>query len=180
MKAVFLSLVLLAACAPQAGPAPVRTGFVLTSPAFEHEGTIPAKYSGDGENISPPLEWTGVPEGTASLALVCRDPDAREVAGVTWIHWVVYDIPVEAAGLPEAVPRESRLADGTRQGLNTSRFTGYRGPGPPRGRTHRYSFKLYALDAAPELPDAADVAALEEAMRGHILATAELAGRYGR
>jgi hypothetical protein len=187
-KAVVLLPVLLvfAGCPPPAGEAtpvgavPSPAEFVLTSPAFAPGGTIPLKYTGDGENVSPPLEWANAPAGTAGFALVCRDPDAREVAGVTWIHWVVFNIPPEASGLPEALPRDARLPDGTRQGLNTSRFTGYRGPGPPRGQTHRYVFKLYALDAMLGLGDATDVAALEPAMKGHVLATAELVGSYGR
>jgi Raf kinase inhibitor-like YbhB/YbcL family protein len=147
----------------------------LTSHAFRHQEPIPAIYTCDGKNISPPLAWFGVPPGTKSLVLIVDDPDAP---GRAWVHWILYNLPPDSTGLPEAVkPRQ--LPAGTREGLNDFRTTGYGGPCPPSGR-HRYFHKLYALDTM--LPDlgAPTKARLEKAMRGHVLAEAELAGTYAR
>jgi Raf kinase inhibitor-like YbhB/YbcL family protein len=148
----------------------------LTSPAFEPNGEIPARFTCEGEDVSPALAWSGLPDGTRSLALICDDPDAPDPKApkMTWVHWVLYDIPPTASGLPEAV---RDLPAGTREGTNDWKRTGYGGPCPPIGR-HRYFFKLYALDA--ELPDLGrpTKARLEEAMQGHVLAQAELIGTY--
>ncbi|RMF89683.1 MAG: YbhB/YbcL family Raf kinase inhibitor-like protein [Methanobacteriota archaeon] len=149
----------------------------LTSTAFEEGGTIPLQHTCDGEDISPSLSWEGIPHGTRSLALIMDDPDAP--AG-TWVHWVIYNIPGDRAGLPEGVPAEESLADGTLQGTNDFRRIGYGGPCPPRGPPHRYYFKLYALDTALDLPAGASKAELERAMDGHIIGRGELMGRYGR
>jgi Raf kinase inhibitor-like YbhB/YbcL family protein len=149
----------------------------LTSPAFEDGGFIPTRHTCDGEDVSPALEWTGVPEGAKSLALICDDPDAP--AG-TWVHWVIYDIPPSLAGLPEAIPPTEVTAEGAKQGKNDFRRTGYGGPCPPPGSPHRYFFKLYALDTEPGLPAGATKADLLRVMEGHVLAEAQLAGRYGR
>ncbi len=147
----------------------------ISSTAFQHMGSIPSKYTADGENISPPLAWSGVPEGTKSLALIVDDPDAP---GNVWVHWVLYDIPPGAGGLKEGVS-SSELPPGTREGLNDWGKKGYGGPSPPSG-THRYFFKLYALDTVlPELGRPTK-AALEAAMEGHVLAKAELVGTYKR
>ena len=151
-------------------------GFVLSSTAFEAGGTIPVDYTCDGRDVSPPLVWGTAPEGTVSLALVCDDPDAP--AG-TWVHWVVYNIPPSRKGLDEAIPAVERLADGTLQGRNDFGRLGYGGPCPPGG-THRYFFRLYALDVRLDLPPGARRGELMRAMRGHVLAEAELMGRYGR
>jgi Raf kinase inhibitor-like YbhB/YbcL family protein len=152
----------------------------LTSTAFAHQGEIPARYSCEvkGREISPPLSWSGVPAGARSLALVVDDPDAPDPRApkTTWVHWVLYNLPPAAAGLPEGVA-PGRLPHGTRQGHNDWQRTGYGAPCPPIGR-HRYFFKLYALDTL--LPDlgAADKHRLEQAMQGHVLAHAELIGTY--
>ena len=151
---------------------------MLNSSAFEPNGPIPAKYTCEGEDVSPALTWSGVPSGTKSLALIVDDPDAPDPAApkMTWVHWVLYDVPPSAQGLPEAV-RANSLPRGTREGLNDWKRTGYRGPCPPIGR-HRYFFKLYALDT--DLGDLGEPtkAQLEEAMEGHILGEAQLVGRY--
>ena len=152
----------------------------ITSPAFSHNEEIPSKYTCDGEDISPALEWSGLPEGTKSIALIVDDPDAPDPAApkMTWVHWVLYNIPPSATGLPEAV-KSRDLPEGTKEGLNDWKRSGYGGPCPPIGR-HRYFHKLYALDIVlPGLgrPTKKD---LEKAMEGHILAKAELVGTYQR
>jgi Raf kinase inhibitor-like YbhB/YbcL family protein len=151
---------------------------VLTSPAFTHQGSIPQQYTCQGKDISPPLSWSGIPEGTKSLALIVDDPDAPDPAAPkrTWVHWVLYDIPPTATGLEEAIP-SSRLPAGTREGTNDWNRTGYGGPCPPIGR-HRYFFKLYALDTVPPDLGAAGKADVEKAMEGHVLAKTELIGTY--
>lgn len=153
---------------------------VITSPAFSHNEEIPSKYTCDGEDISPALEWSGLPEGTKSIALIVDDPDAPDPAApkMTWVHWVLYNIPPSANGLPEAV-RSHDLPKGTKEGLNDWKRTGYGGPCPPIGR-HRYFHKLYALDTVlPDLgtPTKKD---LEKAIAAHILAEGEMVGRYQR
>jgi len=148
----------------------------LTSTAFAAGGEIPSRFTCEGEDRSPPLSWADVPSNAKSLALIVDDPDAPDPAApkTTWVHWVLYDIPVDARSLPEAV---SALPAGTRDGVNDWKRTGYGGPCPPIGR-HRYFFKLYALGTV--LPDLGRVskARLEEAMRPHIVANAELIGTY--
>jgi Raf kinase inhibitor-like YbhB/YbcL family protein len=152
--------------------------FTLTSSAFAHHGEIPRRHTCQGEDVSVPLSWSGVPDGTKSLALIVDDPDAPEPKAprMTWVHWVLYNIPPTATGIKEAVKHEE-LPAGTREGLNDWKRTGYGGPCPPIGR-HRYFHKLYALDTV--LPDLEhpNKAALEQAMRGHILAHVELIGTY--
>jgi Raf kinase inhibitor-like YbhB/YbcL family protein len=148
----------------------------LTSTAFTAGAEIPARHTCEGEDLSPPLAWSGLPEGTKSLALIVDDPDAPDPAKprMTWVHWVLYDLPPDAGGLAEGV---RQLPAGTREGVNDWRRTGWGGPCPPIGR-HRYFFKLYALDR--ELPDLGrpTKAELEKAMDGKILAKAELMGTY--
>jgi len=150
----------------------------LTSTAFIQGGEIPARYTCQGEDVSPALAWSGLPAGTRSLALIVDDPDAPDPQApkTTWVHWVLYDLPPAAGGLPEGVTSHA-LPPGTREGLNDWKRTGWGGPCPPIGR-HRYFFKLYALDA--ELPDLGrpDKARLEKAMEGHVLGKAELMGTY--
>jgi len=151
---------------------------MMTSTAFEHEGTIPRHYTCEGDDVSPPLAWSGLPEGARSLVLIVDDPDAPDPANprMTWVHWVLYDIPVTADGLDEDVA-SSALPSGTREGLNDWKRTGYGGPCPPIGR-HRYFHKLYALDA--ELGDLgpAKKGEVERAMKGHVLAEGVLMGTY--
>ena len=143
----------------------------ITSSAFKDGETIPAKYTCDGANVSPPLAWSGVPGGTQSLAVIADDPDAP--VG-TWVHWVLYDLPAGQTSLVEGVQGVAL------EGANDFRKTGYGGPCPPRGKPHRYFFKLYALDALANLKPTASKADLEKAMQGHILAQGQLMGRYGR
>ena len=148
----------------------------VTSPSFTEGGPIPRKFSCDGENVSPALLWSSPPAGVKSFALIMDDPDAPMG---TFVHWVLYNIPGEVSALPEAVARTRQVQGLGEQGKNSARQTGYMGPCPPGG-THRYFFKLFALDAllAPAGdPSAAD---LEKAMHGHILAQAQLMGRYTR
>ncbi|HSD59876.1 MAG TPA: YbhB/YbcL family Raf kinase inhibitor-like protein [Burkholderiales bacterium] len=152
----------------------------LTSGAFPHQGEIPRQYTCDGKDLSPPLEWSGLPPGTKSLALVVDDPDAPDPRApkMAWVHWVLYNLPPEATGLKEAL-QPAELPEGTREGTNDWGGTGYGGPCPPIGR-HRYFHKLYALDTLlPDLGRPAK-AALEKAMKGHVLAEAQLIGTYQR
>jgi Raf kinase inhibitor-like YbhB/YbcL family protein len=145
--------------------------FSLSSPAFRHDDAIPAKYTCDGSDVSPPLVPENPPAGTKSLALVVDDPDAP--AG-TWTHWVVWNLPPDLKGIAE-----NRLPEGAVQGTNDFRKRGWGGPCPPSG-THRYFFQLYALDTALPLTAAATKPQLEQAMQGHVLGKAELVGRYRR
>jgi len=155
-----------------------RNTMKITSKAFSHMDSIPRKYTCDGEDISPPISWEGVPEGTKSLALIVDDPDAPDPRApkMTWVHWVLYNIPPNTKGLEEDI---DVLPEGTLEGLNDWKRTGYGGPCPPIGR-HRYFFKLYALDIM--LPDLKmpTKKAVEEAMKGHVLERAELIGTYER
>jgi Raf kinase inhibitor-like YbhB/YbcL family protein len=150
----------------------------ITSSSFPHNGVIPTRHTCEGHDTSPELLWTDVPAGTKSLALIMDDPDAPDPAAPkrVWVHWVLYNIPATSSGLPEGVAKED-LPPGTQEGLNDWERTGYGGPCPPIGN-HRYFFKLYALDTV--LPDLKQPtkAKLEEAIRGHIIAAAELIGRY--
>lgn len=147
----------------------------ITSSAFLEGQPIPAAYTCDGEGKSPPLAWTGAPAGTRSFALIMDDPDAPMG---TFVHWVIYNLPSKAAGLPEAMPRDARLADGSAQGRNSGGRVGYTGPCPPGG-THRYFSKLYALDIVlDDFP--AGKNELLKAMDGHILAQGQLVGTYSR
>lgn len=149
---------------------------LIHSVAFAHETDIPVRYTCQGENVSPPLVWTGVPAGTRSLALLVDDPDAPDPRApkMTWVHWVLYNLPPTATELPEAV---RQLPSGTREGMNDWGKTGYGGPCPPIGR-HRYFHKLYALDCELDGLDHPTKAELERAMVGHVLARAELVGTY--
>ncbi len=150
--------------------------FTLSSSVFTHKETIPSRYTCDDEDVSPPLSWSGAPNGTQSLALIVDDPDAPdpEAPKMTWVHWVLYNIPPETTGLAEAIT-SATLPPGSRLGTNDWRKIGYGGPCPPIGR-HRYFFKLYALDKI--LPDlgAPTKTALEQAMAGSILAETQLMG----
>jgi len=148
----------------------------LTSSAFVAGGAIPAKYTCNGEGTSPPLEWTSPPTGAESLALVVDDPDAPNG---TFVHWVIYNLPLDARGLPEGVPTDGTLAGGSFNGKNGANKLGYTGPCPPSG-THHYHFKLYALDAKLDAAAGWSKDQLLAAMQGHILAQAELVGLYAK
>jgi len=149
----------------------------LSSPAFTEGSSIPAKYTCDGDDISPPLAWSGAPQTARSLALICDDPDAP--AGI-WVHWVLYNLPPTISHLAEGVATTESVLGGARQGVNDSRRIGYGGPCPPRGKPHRYYFKLYALDTELTLKPRATKNEVVEAMQGHILAEGQLLGTYQR
>jgi Raf kinase inhibitor-like YbhB/YbcL family protein len=148
----------------------------ITSIAFEEGEMIPQKYTCDGKEVSPPLAWSGVPAGTKSLALICDDPDAP--AG-TWVHWVLFDLPADTKELSENIPPEKTLESGAKHGINDFREFGYGGPCPPGG-THRYFFRVYALDKETGLDPGSTKAQLVGAMEGHILAEGQLMGQYRR
>lgn len=148
----------------------------LISQAFDNKGIIPSQFTCDGQDISPPLSWSPPPADTKTQALVCDDPDAPVK---TWVHWVIYNLPLSICSLPEAVPVGSKIAGGGLQGINDFKQLGYGGPCPPGG-THRYFFKLYALDQMLNLKPGATKAELEGAMKGHIIDRVELMGYYSR
>ena len=154
--------------------------FTLASKAFSNGCSIPSIYSRcDGNDISPPLDWTGAPEGTKTFALIVDDPDAPDPAKpkMTWVHWVLYNIPPTTTGLAEDASTSS-LPKGTMEAINDWKKPGYGGPSPPIG-THRYFFKLYALDTVlPDLGDLADKASVLKAMKGHVMGETELIGTY--
>lgn len=148
----------------------------VSSSAFEEGGMIPSKYTCDGQDISPPLKWEGIPEGTKSMALIADDPDAPMG---TWVHWVVWNIPPDVKELAESVSPDPQLPDGSRQGITDFGRPGYGGPCPPSG-LHRYYFKICALDTILDLPNRAKKADLLKATEGHVLAKGQLMGRYSR
>lgn len=154
------------------------------SSAFASGDPIPPKYTGDGADLSPPLSWDGLPEGTRELALICDDPDAPTPE--PWVHWVIYQLSPDLTSLPEGLPATPRLTNplSALQGRNSwtsGRTIGYRGPAPPPGHgVHHYHFRLYALDAQLKLGPGADKRALLSAMRGHVLGEGELVGTYAR
>jgi Raf kinase inhibitor-like YbhB/YbcL family protein len=156
----------------------------VTSTAFNQAEPIPARYTGEGADVSPPLAWSGVPEGTKELALICDDPDAPTAE--PWVHWVIYKIPADAGGLPEGIAKNPRLKQpaGVLQGKNSwpsGQAIGYRGPMPPHGSgKHRYFFKLYALDVKLVVDPGMGKKPLLEDMAPHILEEGELMGTYQR
>ena len=150
--------------------------FTITSPAFDNGGTIPRLYTCEGQDISPPLAWADVPAGTKSLALIVDDPDAPdpEHPKATWVHWVVFNLPADLPGLPEAI---THLPSGAEAGRNGWDRRAYGGPCPPIG-THRYFFKLYALDERLKVSPAAGKDQIEATMHNHVIASTELVGTY--
>jgi Raf kinase inhibitor-like YbhB/YbcL family protein len=155
----------------------VEVTLELETSAFEPGGAIPERHTCDGGDVSPALSWSAPPAGARSLALVCEDPDAPRG---TWVHWVLYNLPAGTRQLEEGVPATAELPSGARQGRNDFRRIGYGGPCPPPGPPHRYYFRLYALDVVLGLPSGATRKDLDRAMTGHVLADAELMGRYQR
>ena len=149
----------------------------LASTAFKAETSIPKQYTGDGADQSPPLHWSEPPAGTKSIALIADDPDAPHA---TWVHWVLFNLPPSARVLEEGVPTTATLSNGAKQGKNDFGNFGYGGPAPPKGKAHRYFFKLYALGVTLGLPAGSTKAELEFAMKGHILAEGKLIGIYKR
>jgi Raf kinase inhibitor-like YbhB/YbcL family protein len=158
---------------PQSSSADIK----LTSPAFAHASPIPALYTCDDKNVSPALAWSGGPVERRSFALVCDDPDAPRG---TWVHWVLYNLPGEAAELAQGMPPVPELPSGARQGRNDFGDIGYGGPCPPPGKPHRYYFRLYALDIMLTLPYGVTKGELEQAVSGHILGQGTLMGTYKR
>ncbi|MEE8451066.1 MAG: YbhB/YbcL family Raf kinase inhibitor-like protein [Thermoguttaceae bacterium] len=156
----------------------------VTSSAFEDGQPIPRKYTGEGQDVSPPLAWSGLPEGTKELVLICDDPDAPTAE--PWVHWVIYKIPATVTGLPEGIGHKPRLTrpPGAMQGKNSwpvGQTVGYRGPMPPPGHgTHRYYFKLYALEARMVVEPGVDKNTILDEIRGHVLAEGQLLGTYQR
>lgn len=150
----------------------------LNSGAFNEGGVVPSKYTCEGDDVAPPLEWDGVPENAQSLVLIVDDPDAPDpdAPRMTWVHWVVYNLPPDVRGLPEGAMADI-LPVGTKQGLNDWKNIGYGGPCPPIGR-HRYFFKLYVLDTILENLSSPTKVEVEAAMQGHVIAQAELVGTY--
>jgi Raf kinase inhibitor-like YbhB/YbcL family protein len=175
-------LVSLALAAPHGAGAATEGGTTvgvsisIRSPAFAQGAMVPSRYTCDGADLSPPLDWDAPPAGTASLALIVEDPDAP---GGTWSHWVVYDLPPHSRSLPEAVPAEGFLENNARQGINDFHKIGYGGPCPPGG-THRYYFRLYALDIRLDSPPGLSREKLLKAIQGHVLAEGDLMGKYRR
>lgn len=178
--AAFLILPLFSQCEAQKEKkvkSKVKDTITVASDAFKQGGSIPQKYTCDGENISPQLSWSGIPDSTKSIALICDDPDAPMG---TFTHWVIFNIPHEQEGMAAGVPRSKILKSGAVQGKNSAKRVGYFGPCPPRGKPHRYFFKVFALDAKLDLKPGIDKMTLLKAMKGHILAKGELMGYYGR
>lgn len=149
----------------------------IESPAFKGNGEIPATYTADGDDRSPPLRWSGVPNDAKTLALIVEDPDAPSG---TFVHWVVFNIPATIDHLAEGKQHRGDYTDGTLQGRNGFERVGYGGPKPPAGESHRYVFRLYALDDRLQLEPGVSREEVERALRGHVLASAEMTGRYGR
>jgi Raf kinase inhibitor-like YbhB/YbcL family protein len=179
--AMLLAGLVTAGCSQEPKPAKGHVMKIqLTSAAFAYGQPIPVKYTGDALDISPPLTWIpqgGTPAGTKSFALIADDPDAPTG---TWTHWVLYDLPPTATALAEDTLKVPQLRNGAKQGLNDSKKTGYGGPAPPPGKTHRYFFKLYALDAMTGLAPGAAKKDLLKAMDGHVLGEGRLMGTYQR
>ncbi len=178
-----LALALLAVCtaacagAPQPGTPEAAGPLQLTTPAFAPGEAIPQQYTCDGQDTSPALLWSGVPPGAQSLALIMDDPDAP---GGTWVHWVLYNLPPDIAGLEAGVEKSEQVSGLGLQGVTDFRRPGYGGPCPPAGSEHRYFLRLYALDTRLELPGGATREQVDQAMQGHILAQGELMGVYAR
>jgi len=174
LRSTGLGMVFASACLFAQGPVP---GFRIASPAFRLGGPIPSEHAGDGADLSPPLVWRTPPSGTRSFVLLCLDPDAP---GGTWVHWVVYDISPGVREMRKGVKPAGEAPGRFRQGLNSWRRTGYGGPHPPPGKTHRYFFRLFALDRTLDLPPGASPTAVRKAMRGHVLGQTETMGTYRR
>jgi len=172
-----MAICLYPACPVSAQKGNPKMELKLTSTVFEQGQYIPRKYTGEGINISPPLQWSAPPEGTQSIALFCEDPDAP--SGL-WIHWVAWNIAPNKTGLPEGVPAEKASADGMKQGTNSFGKIGYGGPMPPAGSDHRYYFRVYAIDSQLSLQPGTTRSDLVKAMNHHVLAEGSLMGRYKR
>jgi Raf kinase inhibitor-like YbhB/YbcL family protein len=178
MILILLALFVFAAsgCA-KGGASKMQETIVLKSPTFENMETIPVKYTGLGEDVSIPLQWSNIPSGTKSIAILMDDPDAP--IG-TFTHWIIFDIPPEKTALPEGVPQELELSDGSKQGKNDFGRIGYNGPMPPPGKVHHYVITIFALDTVLNLPAGINAKAFHRAIKGHILAEGKLVGLFKR
>lgn len=177
----FMRSVVVAACTGMillcgGGGCAAVAALKITSTAFDDGGVIPKTHTCDGPDFSPPLAWNGITTRTQTLALICEDPDAPRG---TWVHWVVYNIPATVTNLSEGLPPDRQLSMGATQGRNDFGKIGYGGPCPPKG-THRYIFKLYALDAKLEVRPGATKLDLQKAMEGHVIGQGQLVGKYTR
>jgi Raf kinase inhibitor-like YbhB/YbcL family protein len=172
--AVYLVATLIASA--MAGAAE-KSAMTIESPAFHDGAEIARKYTCDDADVSPPLAWRGAPSRTQAFALIADDPDAP---GGTWVHWVIYDLPANTKELSEAMPTNETLSNAAKQGVNDFRKIGYGGPCPPSGAAHRYVFTLYALDAPTSLSARLTKQQLLAAIKGRVLAKAEIVGKYGR
>ena len=175
----FLIPIALGGASAQTPPREVRTmvKIALSSPAFKAGETIPQKHTCDGPDLSPELAWTAVPAGSKSVALLCEDPDAP---GGLWAHWVIWGIPADSTALPGGIAKEKQLPSRIAQGMNDFRKVGYGGPCPPRGKPHRYFFRIYALDTHLTLAPGALRKDLLKAIEGHVIGEGELMGTYAR
>ena len=162
---------------PDGGSGGGTTKLALSTPAFKHSAAVPKKFTADGPDVSPQLVWQGAPPRTQAWALIMDDPDAP--VG-TWVHWVVYDLPGTTTSLPEGIGKTAKLPVGTKEGTNSWGNSGWGGPSPPKGKPHRYFFKLYALSQLTGLAAGASKEELMAAMAGKILAEAQVMGTYGR
>ena len=170
-------IAVVGACATASSRSPQSDSkFSISTSSFQANGDIPARFACTGDNLSPALAWTDPPSGTESLALIVDDPDAP---GGVFTHWVLYDLAARARQLPEGVPKKAD-PEGGKQGSNGFNETGYGGPCPPPGHVHRYYFRLYALDSKLVLPQGASKSTVEKAMKGHVLAQAEVMGKFKR
>ncbi|MGA2409915.1 MAG: YbhB/YbcL family Raf kinase inhibitor-like protein [Candidatus Binataceae bacterium] len=176
-RTYFVSATLILALVAAANTSFAQGGLALTSPAFAASQRIPLRFTCSGEDKSPPLAWSGVPPAAKTLALIVKDPDAPSG---DFVHWVIFNLPASVNGLPEGIPATPQTAIGALQGQNGRGSAGYTGPCPPPGGDHHYHFRLYALDQSLALPDDADAAQVESAMRGHVVAQTEVVGIFSR
>jgi Raf kinase inhibitor-like YbhB/YbcL family protein len=160
-------------------PTSHSNSFKITSSAFTQGGQIPQKYTADGEDISPPFTWTGAPSNTESFTITCEDPDASGLDDGAFFHWIIFNIPGNVTRLAEGIPNQKILDNGAKQGINDMDTIGYSGPSPPSG-THRYVFKIYALDVLLNLESGATKQQVNEAIQGHVLVKAKITGKYGK
>ena len=178
LLALLLAAPFLAGCRHSESAIVAASGAVITlSSTSLQDGRVPKEFTCDGDDKSPPMTWQAPPDGTRALALTVTDPDAP---GQTFTHWVLYNVPASTNGVPEGVPKQGQLSDGSRQGTTDFGKVGYGGPCPPPGKPHRYVFTLYALDSKLEVPSGASRSQVESAMQGHVLARGELTASYGR
>jgi Raf kinase inhibitor-like YbhB/YbcL family protein len=170
-------LAVISGCIAEKKEVDTMEKITISAEVFKEGEIIPAEYTCEGKNVSPSLSWKGIPAGTKSIAMIMDDPDAP---GGTFVHWLLFNIPGNTQKLPKGIPRNQTLDDGSLQGKNDFERLGYGGPCPPPGKPHRYYFKIYALDTKLKLQPGASRQQLENAMKGHILSTGELMGKYQR